>query len=102
MPSLPGIGIIAIKNNFSKLGKNFSWLFYLIFVVLVVFEIIEIKQSVEIVLASRQEPEVVIKDKGVRINFESYNVVVKKIEGGQSYEPPQDYVRNPFQTTISE
>jgi hypothetical protein len=102
MPSLSGTSLIALKNNFNKLGKNFSWLFYLILIIVLAFEVIEVQKSVEIMLESKREPAVMVKDKGVKINFDDYNAVVKKIENGQIYQPPQNNVSNPFQTTISE
>lgn len=93
------IEISDVKAIFTNLSKNLGWLFLGLFFILIIFEIIELKQSVQIVLNSNKEPVVVNKQQGVRINFKNYDDVIFRIELAQSFKPSSDAVINPFSIT---
>lgn len=86
----------AVKNLLQRLSKNLSLLFLTLFLLLVIFEILEIQKSFNIVSNFRQEPQVVMNNSGVRINFEGYDKVVKRIQDSQIYQPPGGVEINPF------
>lgn len=88
-----------VKAIFTNLSKNLGWVFLGLFFILIIFEIIEIKQSVQIVLNANKEPVIVSKQQGVRINFKSYDEVIFRIEQAQSFEPTSEAVISPFSLT---
>ena len=88
---------LDIKSLFLKLTKNLNWLFFAGFIILVIFEIVKISTSVQIILKSSQEPIVsVSKEKGVRINFDNYNFSVNRIKAAGNFSPNINIRQNPF------
>jgi len=90
------INFSGIKDILAKFFKNLSWLFFAFFLLLLVFEVLEIKTSVGIILNINQEPTLQTKEKGVRINFDAYNQVVNRIEAATNFQPSGGVIRNPF------
>ncbi len=90
---------IELKNLLKKLEifkKNIGLVFWLILLFLIIFELFAVKTSISQIVASYEEPEIVSKEKGVRIDFESYNQVVGKIERGKDFEVENRAAENPF------
>ena len=95
---VPSFNLNSVKNLAHKFVKNLSWLFFAAFLLLILFEILEINSSLQIILAVDQESTGIISDKGVRINFKNYNLVVDRIEHSDSFEPTGGITKNPFYT----
>ncbi|MBI5530054.1 MAG: hypothetical protein HY918_00960 [Candidatus Doudnabacteria bacterium] len=96
------INIIAFKNFTNKLGRNLSWLFFVVFLLIIAAEIFEIQTSVKIIMDFRSEPQVAIKDQGVRIDFTKYDLVVNRIKNAQNFEPSNSVTVNPFDNSVSQ
>jgi hypothetical protein len=86
----------TIKTFFGKQAKNLTWTFFVIFLILVVFEIFEVKNSVDIALNVNQAPPLVTAEKGVRINFSQYETVVQRIEAAPNFVPDAPITQDPF------
>lgn len=55
-----------------------------------------VKNSVALIIQSYQEPVVVNKNRGVRINFTDYDAVVQRIENAKNFQSQEDIIANPF------
>ena len=84
------------KNIASKFAKNLGWIFLAAFGFLLALEILEINTSAQIILNANREPAGIVKEKGVRINFDSYNQVVKRIQEADAFQPAGGNIQNPF------
>ena len=88
---------LDFKLLLGKLAKNAALGFLALLFLILAYEVLEIKTSVGVVLNAGREPALVSHEKGVRINFEAYNQVVKRIEGANSFRPQSFVTANPFQ-----
>ncbi len=84
------------KHFLVQLTKNLSLLFFVVFIILLIFEAIQIKKSVDIILNFNEEAAPMVAVKGVRINFDNYNQVVKRIQDAENFRPTGGIRRNPF------
>lgn len=96
MDKLVKINFFAIKDLAVRTVKNLSWLFIFIFFVIIILDVIRVKNSVRVMLNINSEPVPVVKEKGVRINFENYDKVVNRIRQGIGYQPRTNIETNPF------
>ena len=101
-PNKINISMIQLKNFAGKLGRNLSWLFFVVFLLILVAEIFEIQTSIKIIMDFRKEPQVAIKDQGVRIDFTKYDQVVSRIKNAQNFEPSNSVNTNPFDNSVSQ
>lgn len=85
-----------IKDLGDKFVKNLNWLFFAIFLFLLVLEAFEINSSAKIILDFNNRPEAAITDKGVRINFDNYDQIAKRIQQSDSFQPTGGITKNPF------
>jgi hypothetical protein len=90
------LNFISLKDSAAKLAKNLSWLFFAIFLLLLVFEVFEIKNSADIILNVNQPPAAVNPEKGVRIDFKAYDQIVSRIQNAQNFAPSAGVTKNPF------
>ena len=88
----------SLKDGLAKFSKNLSWLFLTILIVILLMEALEIKQSVQIVLSSNDEPVVASHQEGVRIDFKNYDKVISRIQQVQGYEVSSTTLPSPFGT----
>ncbi len=91
------LNLDSLKASSTRFFDNFGYVFFVAFLILICLEIYEIKNSVNIVLDFRREPPPVATEKGVRINFDSYNQAVKRIEQSAVFQPTGGITKNPFQ-----
>ncbi|MFA5991534.1 MAG: hypothetical protein WC794_04810 [Candidatus Doudnabacteria bacterium] len=96
MGKLAKINFSAIKDLAVHTVKNLSWLFIFIFFVILILDVMRVKNSVQVVLDINSEPAPKVKEKGVRIDFINYDKVVKRIQDGQGYQPKIELTANPF------
>jgi len=87
MPKLPDIKNLSLKDLFNGLIKNLSWLFLAAFLILLVMETFEVKQSVQIILSVNSQPQVLNQQHGVRIDFVGYNKVLSRMQNAQNFVP---------------
>lgn len=90
------INLKDIGSNFSNLGSSLSWLFVVLFFILLFFEALEINRSIQIILESNRIPVVATKQQGVKINFTNYENVIFRMGQSQSFKPSSEAVINPF------
>lgn len=90
------IQIAAVKDFFGRLSKKIAWVFFAAFIILLFFEMLEVKKSLQIILSANREPPPPVTQRGVRINFSDYDKVVQKIQGAQSFIPSDGVAKNPF------
>lgn len=90
------INFNSLKSLLAKGLKNLSWVFFGFFIILAIMEILEIKQSAQIILESNRPPAAVNAPKGVRIDFKAYDKVVQRIESGNNYKPEAGTGKDPF------
>jgi hypothetical protein len=64
--------------------------------VIFVLEFFVVMRSVNIILETRQQPEVTKKAPGVRINFENYDYAVERIEKAKTFHTSVRVNQNPF------
>jgi hypothetical protein len=91
--------IHKIKNIFKNFQLALLVVFWFIFFIVLNFEFVAIKNSLQLVFA--KSPEVVSQNsanKVVRINFENYRAVVSRIEKSASFVPSSSEEVNPFRT----
>jgi len=94
--NLSNLNLNGIKDFFAKSMKNLSWLFLAILFILLVFEFFEIQNSINIIVNINQEPVAVNTPKGVRINFDTYGEVVKRIQDAVAFVPTGGVTKDPF------
>lgn len=90
--------LIAIKDFFSKFGKNLTWIFFSVFLLLIVFEILAIRHSVDILTSLNEVKEPVRLEKGVRIDFAGYEAAIKRIKSSANFTPTRTLQADPFTT----
>lgn len=91
---------VNLKNLFSKLSgslkKQVGLLFWLVFLVIVVYEFFVGQQALQRVLW----PEVPMTPPKVgtqtKLNFDDYDIVVKNITDARNYQPEIREIKNPF------
>lgn len=93
---LPKLNAASAKAFLSKSLQNLAWLFFAAFVILAIFEIFELNASLQIVLKATKEPPAPPSEKGVRINFDNYDQVVKRIDDSATFRPTGGVGQNPF------
>ncbi len=96
MDKLVKIDFFAIKDLAVRTVKNLSWLFIFIFFVILILDVLRVKNSVQVVMNINTDPALVVKEKGTRIDFLSYDKVVSRIREGKGYMPKIDVTVNPF------
>ena len=84
------------KKLLVKFNRNLSWLFFAALVALIVLEVFELNKSAQMILKFNQEAEITNKPKGVRINFDDYSFIVKRIEEAENFKPLGGITKNPF------
>lgn len=96
MNKLVNMNMFSLKDLAVRTVKNLRWLFIFIFFIILILDVIRVKNSVQVVLNIHTEPEPIVKEKGVRINFENYDKVIKRIQDGKNYQPKIEVIVNPF------
>jgi hypothetical protein len=86
------------KFSIGKLFKNLSWLFFAVFLVLLVFEGLEIENSVGLVMQLNQAPQTALPKKNSldRIDFTTYNKNLAKVQNAQNFTPSGGITYDPF------
>ena len=90
------INLNSIKSLGGKITKNLTWVFFVIFLVILVLEITQVKNSVSIILGFNQEPVGAAQQQGIRIDFNSYSQAVNRIQQAASFQPTGGITHNPF------
>jgi hypothetical protein len=93
------INLVTIKDFFAKFSKNLTWVFFAMFLLLVVFEIFVIKNSVNIAL-NLNEVTPTRTEKGVRINFDGYKTAVDRIKATKDFYPSGGIRNDPFSVPV--
>jgi hypothetical protein len=88
--------ILKLSLGVKSYKKGISLSIWLILLAILVQEGFAFQRVAQMVSKSRTEPFVVIKDRGVRVNFENYNAVISKIENGKTFTASSTISRNPF------
>ncbi len=96
MDKLVKINFSVLKDLTVKAVKNLSWVFIFIFFVILILDVMRVKNSVQVVLNIRKDPTSIMNEKGVRINFEDYGKAVNRIQEGKGYQPKIDIITSPF------
>jgi len=90
---------IHVSDIIPFFKKHASAGFLALLAVLVIFELIVLNTSVQLVFGSHgSKPVTVVKSQDVRINFENYNQVVQRAASAQEFEPSQEQGNNPFRS----
>ena len=90
------LNLDGVKNFLGSLIKNLRWLFFAAFLLMLVLEIFEVKNSFSVVSNINQAPLVAGHEKQVRINFDAYNQVVNRIQQAATFQPTGGVTKNPF------
>lgn len=80
----------------SGLIKNLRWLFLAVFIIMLVMEAFQVKNSFSVISNINQVSPVVGIEKDVRINFSNYNLAVEKIQQAAAFQPTGGITKNPF------
>lgn len=96
MDKLIKLDASSIKELVIRTVKNLSWLFIFVFFIILILDILRIKNSVQIVLNVNAVPVLISKEKGVRIDFVKYDKVIERIRQGSNYKPQIEITSNPF------
>ncbi len=88
---------LNVSAVFGK-GFNLSWLFFVIFLILICLEILEIKNSVSLILTVNKPAPlpVVSSDPSSRVDFSSYDQIIGRIQAAQNFQPTNAPTSNPF------
>ena len=84
------------KNLSGQLAKNLRWVFFAVFLLMLVLEVVQIKNSVSIVSNVNQTPVALGSEPGVRINFDNYNKAADRIQQAATFQPTGGITNNPF------
>jgi len=90
------ITTIRISSLGVILKGNSNFLFLVMLMCLIVFEIFVINHSFQTVLRFENQGHVDVKSKGVKVNFAAYDEVIKKADEADTYEQVVGQLRNPF------
>ncbi len=85
----------SFADIYTKAKQNISVVLLVVLVVLLLAEIWTIKGSWG-VLSDSKDNTLIVPPKLVRVNFNSYESIVKRIEQSAVYEPEPLVQRNPF------
>ena len=94
------INLASLKIFFSGVIKNLRWVFFAVFLIMLVLEIYQFKNSYFIVFNINGPPPAVGSEKAVRINFDAYDQVVSRIRQAATFEPTGGITKNPFAAQI--
>ena len=87
MAKLPNIKSLGVNGLIIRLTKNLSWLFFGAFLLLLVLEAFEVKQSVQIILNANQVSAPVVQEPNVRVDFTDYNTILQRIQQAPNFTP---------------
>ncbi len=87
---------LDINTFVKKFKSNITWLFYLIFVIILVMEIFIIFNSVKHLFAVKAPLADLPAQRGAHFNFTEYDAAVQRIEAGKKYFPQPPIFDNPF------
>ncbi len=93
------LNLVSVKNFFGSLVKNLRWLFFAVFLLIVVLEIFQVRNSFSVVSDINQAP-VIGHEKQVKINFDAYNQAVSRIQQADNFQPTGGITNNPFATQV--
>jgi hypothetical protein len=96
MPNLNKLKTLSLKSVPGLLKNHMSLMFWLVLLVLLAFEGLAFKVSVNMVLDAQKAPPMPVQSRGIRINFKDYNDMVKKIENAQNFVPTPEAWADPF------
>jgi hypothetical protein len=94
------INLASVKFFFGNLTKNLRWLFFAVFLIMLLLEVFQLKNSFSVVSGVNQAAPVVGHEKQVRINFDAYNLAVDRIQQAAAFQPTGGITSNPFATPI--
>jgi len=94
------INLASIKDFFSGLVKNLRWVFFAMFLVMLILEIYQLKNSYFVIADINRAPAAAGSEKEVRINFDNYNQVVDRIQQAATFEPTGGITKNPFAAQV--
>lgn len=87
-----------LKSIFKNYQLALLFCFWLVLFVLVVFEFYALKSALQFVLIKKDEIVATnASSKAVRIDFENYSSIVKRIEKSSVFQPQQLEGPNPFE-----
>jgi hypothetical protein len=86
------------KANFFGLFKNLSWLFLVVFLVLLAFEAVEIQTSVSLIIQLNQTPTAVIPKKNAvaSIDFATYQKNLQRVQDAKNFTVTDGITYDPF------
>ena len=91
---------INFSLDFQSLGAKFrsnsTLIFYLVFILILLFELWVLYPAGRQILASQGAPQGIVPSKGVRLDFEEYEQSINRIENGKDYSPEPPIFQNPF------
>jgi hypothetical protein len=94
------LNLVGAKNLLGSLIKNLRWLFFAVFLLMLLLEIFQIKNSFSVISNINQAPPVAGHEKQVRINFDNYKLVVDRIQQAATFQPTGGITKNPFATQV--
>jgi hypothetical protein len=95
------LNLAEFKNLSGQLAKNLRGVFFAVFLLMLVLEVLQIKNSVFIVSNVNQAPVASGSEPGVRINFDNYNKAVARIQQAATFQPTGGITNNPFNPSQS-
>lgn len=93
------LSLVGLKDFFAKVGRNLTWLFLFFFFLLLAFEVLEIKNSVDIAMNLNEVPPLKT-EKGVKIDFAAYDTAVSKINKAKDFQPVGGIKKDPFSVVV--
>src|SRR5437868_6822334 len=90
-----------ILSLLGKLRGSISIFFSAALVLLIIFEILVLKRAITTVLNIARANPTVQASQLVRINFNAYDKIVKRIQDAPSYVPDQSLYSDPFGSAVT-
>ena len=80
----------------ARFKNNSSALYWVMLFVLLVFEVLVIKDSVSIILKTRVSQPEARTGNGVSINFANYDQAIDRIQKSKTFVPEDHFIASPF------
>ncbi|MDR3642665.1 MAG: hypothetical protein P4L74_03505 [Candidatus Doudnabacteria bacterium] len=92
------INISFSKQSFGALFKNLIWIFFCVFLCLLAFEGLEIRNSVGLILQLNEAPQQALPARNSvdRIDFGTYDKNLTRVQNAQSFVSPGGINYDPF------
>ena len=88
--SLKGLNVIQV------LSKGTDSVLWFLFIGILAANIFVLKHSLDSILSLNEASPAAVKVTGVRVNFDAYHEVEKRIDDAKSFVPEQVIIKDPF------